>query len=218
MKKAVSVIVFAVIMAVSAQAQVFIGGSLGADYGGGKTKSGSSSTDRPSTFSIEFSPRVGYYLNDRFAAGIDVGFKRMVHNDRADTETKNFTTAFGVGAFGRYHAVEVDRLALILEGELGWGTGMQKTKTGSNSTEGDPVNTLGLFVYPVLSYSLTERLSLEAYSDFLRLGLGMMTTENDEMDRKTTKNYFGFGVNAEDNELYREASGSAFSIGIVFKF
>jgi outer membrane protein len=218
MKKAVSVIVFAVITAVSAQAQVFIGGSVGADYTGGKTKNGSSSTDRPSTFSLEFSPRVGYYLNDRFAAGLDVGFEHTINNNRADTETKNFTTKFGVGAFGRYHAVEADRLTFILEGTLGWATGRQKTKTGSNSTEGDPINTVGLFVYPVLSYSLTDRLSLEAYSDFLRLGFGMMTIKNEDVDRKTTTNYFGVGANSEDNELYREASGSAFSIGIVFKF
>jgi outer membrane protein len=218
MKRIFLAVMFAGITAVCAHAQLFIGGSLGLDVQAGKSKTDGTSTDLPATFALNISPKAGYYLNDRFALGLELGFERTVTNNRRDPETKTFETTFGIGAFGRYHVVNADRVALILEGSLGYGTSKEKSKTGSTSTEDDPINSAGLFVIPVLSYSLTERLSIEASSDFLRFGAGRVWTKNDDSNYSSGMNYFGFGANSGDSELFQTAFGGAFSIGIVFKF
>jgi len=205
----ISVTVFCVAVLTS-NAQYFVAGSVGMDFKSAKYKSGSISTDRPSTFTFEIWPAAGYFFTDNFGIGFDAGINRSVTNYKNNPDRKNFETTLGIGAFGLYKVAEVDNLAFILRGGVGYIYSKDKVKYGSTSTEHDPVNTIGLFVLPILSYSLSERFSVEAYSEFLRFGY--FRTFEKSGSTKYTRNDFGFGVNY-DSEL-----SSPISIGIVYKF
>lgn len=152
----------------TANAQFFVTGSLGADFSAGKYKSsGGTSTDQPSYFYLNIVPSAGYYLSDRFAVGLSAGFDRSCKNNKGSDKNKEITNAWSVTPFVRYHVLEVNNLALIVEGGLNIGGTKDKEKKGSTTIEGDPAFFYGFGAYPVLSYSFTDKLSIEASCDFL---------------------------------------------------
>ena len=213
MKRLFVSITVVLVAVLTSNAQYFVAGSVGMDFSSGKYKSGGTSTDKPSTFMFEIWPAMGYFLNDNFAIGLEAGIERSVRNYKNDSKRKVFNTTLGLGILGIYKLVEVNDLAFILKGSLGYQSSKEKYKTGSTSNEDDPTNGIGFFVLPVLSYSLTERFSVEAYCDFLRFGFYRESQKSG--NRKDIDNYFGFGVNYGDSEVF---NNSLLSVGIVYKF
>ena len=219
-KTIISFIVFVAII-MNSNAQVFVGGGLGVEFSGGKSKYGGNSSDLPSTFAFSLSPKVGFYLNDDFAIGLEVGFISETEKETVgSTEYKDITTGWGIGAFARYYLLGGDKLSLLLEGSASFGGLKDKTKGGSTTYEGDPMTALGIGVLPVLSYSLTDRLNIEASCDFLRFGFQSMTVKDaDNSSNKTTTNNFGFGVNSLGfNALPIGGFSDMIKIGLTFKF
>jgi len=215
MKKTIISFIVLVTVILNSNAQVFVGGGLGVEFSGGKSKYGGNSSDLPSEFAFSISPKVGYYLNDDFAIGLEVGFLSNTEKEKVGTtEYKDITTGWGVGAFARYNLVGDDRLSLLLEGSVSFAGMKSKEKAGSTTTDGNPMTALSIGVLPVLSYGLTDRLSIEASCDFLRLGFQSATVKNaSNSDNKSTVNSFGFGVNSLPFE-----SSSMFEVGLTFKF
>ena len=219
MKKVLISFILLVTVVLSSNAQVFVGGGLGVEYSNGKSKFGGSSYDLPQTLAYSISPKVGFYLNDNFAIGLEAGFISKTDKETvSNIDYKDITTGWGIGAFARYNMVRVDRLSLLLEGSASFGELKTKEKAGSNTIDGDPTTVIGVSVLPVLEYSLTNRLSLEASCDFLRLGFQSLTTKDvDNSSNKVTVNGLGFGVNSFGfNALSLEPS-SMFKIGLIFK-
>jgi len=204
---------------------MFVGGGIGFDFTGGKTKNGSNTQDRPSSFTFQLSPKVGYYLSDDLAIGLEVGFITMSRKTPKDlwwgSDDRIFsTTGWHVGAFSRYNLVGTEKLSLLLEGGLTIGGLKSKEKVGSNTTDGNPSSFFTIGVLPVLSYDLSDRLSIEASGDFFRLGFTLHTQKDaNNKDYKQTTNNFGFGVNAINpvSDL-NDVSSSLFRVGLVFKF
>ena len=203
----------------TSNAQVFVGGGVGLDFGGGKVKSGSSSQDLPSLFAIEFSPKVGFYLNDDFAVGLEVGFINMTAKQKGNSsDLKVSAIGWGVSAFARHNVLGGEKLSLLLEGSIGVGGAKSKYTYGSSTSEGDPMFTFGIGVLPVLSYSLTDRLNIEVSCDFLRLGFQSVTEkDNDDKSYKETYYNFGFGVNTNGYNFELE-SIPLLKVGVIFKF
>ena len=109
-------------------------------------------------------------------------------------------------------------MSLLLEGSANYGGLKTKEKAGSNTTEGDPETALGIGILPVLTYSLTDRLSLEASCDFLRLGFQSLTRKDvDNSSNKTTVNNFGFGVNSFGFNHLPSNTSNMIKLGITFK-
>ena len=220
-------IAFAIlVMAVTSNAQVFVGGGLGVDYMGGKYKGGSSSFDLPSGFAFNFAPKVGFFLNDDFAIGLEVEFlsatlKEPGYGTNAK-DNKYKLTGWGVSGFARRNLVGTDKFALLLEGSLGVGGLKTKETYGSTSYDGDPTFMFAVGVQPVLSYSVTDRLSIEAACNFLRFGFQSATTKDaDNSNEKTTVNILGFGVNSSTISLDNSGDMSfsnPLTIGLVFRF
>lgn len=70
-----------------------------------------------------FSPKFGYFLNDKFAVGAKVDYASI---EEEATDTK--TNVFGVGAFARYYFLELDKKRFKAFGEAGLGFGRNKTE------------------------------------------------------------------------------------------
>ena len=222
MKRVIISFVAIVAMITMSNAQVFVGGSVGIGTTGGKAKSGGISIDYPSTFTIDFSPKVGFFLSDDLSVGLDITFQNTKtttpkYSGNDDRVVKS--TAFGIGAFGRYKIAEAGNLAFLVEGDLGFLSAKSKTTIGSTTTEGDPVSVLYFGVLPVLSYELTSSLSLEANCNFLRLGFASYTVKDvKDKDNKTTSNAFELGANGYTLTDLGSYMWTPVQIGLIFKF
>jgi len=226
-KKIIISLVALVLFGLTSNAQVFIGGGIGLDFLGGKetiTQGGnSSSTDDPTNFSFSFEPKVGYFINDDFAIGLQFGIgmltsKEKQVNGNITTTIKENTFLWGVKPFVLYKMVGNDKLGLFLEGAVPLLGAVPKRieddGTTTTTTKGLKTFSIGVGISPVLVYNITDKLSLEASSDFLRLGFESTIIKNvpansGDMEYKHVQNHFGFGI----NDL-----GNAIKLGLVLKF
>ena len=219
MKKVIISFVVLVAAICSSNAQVFVGGELGMGFDGGNTKHGSTTVDSPTTFEVRVSPKVGFYLNDNFAIGVEVLLGTSVYNDKAvSNETKETELEWGIAPFARFSVLEFGKFSVLVEGAAGvYGTS-SKTKTGNTTVDLPSTLSVGLNVAPLLSYSLTERINLEMELNFLSLGIGS-TTQTTEIsgsdDIKRNETYFGVGV--DSNNVFNRNLG-AVTIGFIYKF
>jgi len=216
MKKVLMMGVVLIATVFVSKAQVFIGGGVGFDYCEEKTKNGSNSFDKLSETAFVFSPKIGFYLNDKFAIGLEVDIinlsKKTTEEFRllyifgynggyySHYDLKENVFAWGLSAFARYHLWGTGKFSLHLESPLGIvGTSTTATITimESSISIGNPELSFGIAVFPVLSYGLTDKFRMEINSDFLRLGFTSTITEDrNNSSNKDVTNNFGFGVNS----------------------
>ena len=214
--KFLSIMLIAVLTANYAQAQkYFAGGKLGVDYKDGKYSYGTSTTNRPSTSSFEISPMLGYYLSENLGAGVKISLGMSIRNDRAEEEpTKNTSSDWGFGPFLRYTALSRGDFSILIEGGLGIFGSSSKTTYGSSSNDGPKHFGFDISVVPLLSYSLTDRVSIEASTNLARFGFTTQTEKrgSGESQSKDTESSFGFGIDSYD--FFK----SPYQLSLIFKF
>jgi len=223
MKRVILIIAVLVSGILTASAQFFVGGSVGFDYDGGKYKRGSTSTDRTKSLTFQVAPKGGYYFTDRFGVGLDLGLgytQRKTPNYSGNDDRIVTEFDWQVGGFARYNLIGTEKLSLLLEGGVYYIGNKSKTKTGAVSVDNDPITTFAIIVLPVLSYNLTDRLSIEALCDFLRLGYALETRKSaTNKDNKNTRSHFGLGVNAYNPVAHLTYVDSPlFRVGLMFNF
>lgn len=99
-----------------------------------------------------FSPKFGYFLNDKFAVGAKLSYESY---EREAPESKN--DVFGVGAFARYYFLELDKKRFKAYGEAGLGFGRNK-----NEIEGieDTDNSITADINVGLNYFFTKNVAV----------------------------------------------------------
>jgi hypothetical protein len=214
MKKVFLAMIFAGMMAVSAQAQYFAGGTLGFDYSTGKSVWGTSTNKNPSNLSFEFSPMMGIYLDDNLGVGMRVILRMENENNRADDPTKYKKLEWGGGFFMRYTTLTRGDFSILIEGGAGVFGGSSKTVQGTSTNKGPKTFGFNVGVMPILSYSLTSSINLEASSNLARFGFEMQTKKSGSGDsqQKGTDSSFGFGIDSD------HFFSSPYRIGMIFKF
>ena len=216
MKNLFLTMVIAGITAFSAQAQTyFAGGKIGFDYSDGKSSYGSSSSNRPSNVSFEFSPMLGYYLSDKLGAGVKITLGMGATNNRAEYEqTKNNSFDWGFSPFLRYTLLTRGDFSVLAEGGVGVFGSTSKSTYGSDSNKGPRQFGFDIGVMPVLSFSLTPMVSIEASSNLAWFGFTVESEKRGSGDSqsKETGTSFGFGV--DSNNFFR----SPYQLGLIFKF
>ena len=223
MKKIILSVLFVAVVAVYAQAQLFVGGSIGADYTAYKYTSGSTTEKGPALFSVEFNPMLGFDLSERMGIGATLNLGMFNVSDRDDPPSKLKALMYGVSPFVRNVVLYSGNLAFLIETKfsfLGFNT---KSSYESQTIDGPKILSYGLSVAPVLSYSLTDRLYLEARVNLLRFSIGQAVIKEDE--DKDISTFFGIGINPSEitspllNELEIPVmSASPIEIGMVFRF
>jgi len=168
----------------TASAQLFVGGGIGLDISGGKDVVGPTTTDKLSSTTFQFSPKVGFFVSEDFAVGVNFGISTWSQTTPKDhfaqgnpaDERKQSNTSWDVGAFARVGLIGIDNILLSVEAGFGVGGTSSKTVQGSQTTEGNPSSRFQVGVLPVVNYRLSDALSLELTADFLRLGFITSTT------------------------------------------
>lgn len=225
MKKLFFTIALAV-AAIAMHAQMYVAGSIGFDVSGGKTttKDQTTSTESksPRTTSFLIAPSIGYYITDKFLIGGKLGIgteSETMFNNEGGTATKTSSLDWAISPYARYKCVELQKFGVWIEGaiELGGSTGKETT---GNTSEKLPYTTIyGINFYPVLTYDLTDRLTLETGLNILGLGFnGSASTTKSIINEQTittttTQNSFGFAATT-DNVI---GTLGSISIGISFK-
>lgn len=201
-------------MATTANAQLWFGGSLGFSHEGGVTKTKEADTDKPSVNTFSFSPMVGVELNEKLSVGGKINFissstKRTV----GDTDTKNSSSTFGVTPFARYTFVEFNKFGILAEAGIPVSFSSSKHDNGSQTTKGDPTTSIGLYVVPMLTYSLNDNFQLECGLDFLSLNAShSVTKDRDDSNNKDITNSFDFGASTRT-----VATVGRITIGFIYK-
>ncbi|ASZ11295.1 porin family protein [Chitinophaga pendula] len=126
------------------------------------------------SFTLNLSPRLGWFIKDDLAIG---GYAKLGLQTAKGAGTQ---TNYGIGAFARYFIQDKNvrqlefskRTRFFLEAEAGFG-GTSNSKT-STSTTG-----LDLGIGPGLAYFITPNVALEALLKYnLTVGFGSSTTSN----------------------------------------
>jgi outer membrane protein len=166
------------------------------------------SEEKESSFS--FSPKAGYFLSDKIAVGVQLGFSSEKQEDYGTgTESIDKTNVFGVGVFGRYYFLELGkRFKTYAEVGVGYATSKSETEAGGTTIEDPKVNTLGFNGGIGANYFLTERLALNVSLTNI---IGFSSSKADVSGAKAVTN-FGVQAGGVDN-IFDIAT-----FGLTFKF
>ena len=163
------IFLFAILIGISysLQAQVYVGGSLGA---------WSKNVNDVKTNSINFYPEVGYSFPGNWHAGVVVGFGHTETGDIKDSEYE-FTPYVGYTFY--QHSIA----ALFVEGAFSY--------VHTKPHVGDALNGIKTGLHPGISVKLSDKLSMRAHFGFL--GYQRHTENNDEFGIRFNAEDLRFG-------------------------
>lgn len=138
MKKIFAIAVVAM-MAITVNAQAWLGGSLGFDWAKSKDDGAKATT----VWGI--APELGYNLDDNWAVAIKLG---IISGKEGDADA---VTGFQVNPYARYTFCQMDKLSFFIDG------GIDYTTYGKNAG-----NSFGIGVQPGLCYKVGDIVSLVA--------------------------------------------------------
>ena len=176
--------------------------------GFGTTKTGEAKT---STFN--FTPRVGYFVNNNIAIGVAFGYSSQkderggyyydpLVDDYFAYEQKR--TSIDVGAFGRYYFTPSSKFSIF--GQLGASYQFSKFEYAADYGGETKTNGFVVAVAPGINYFISSHFALEA-----TFGILSYTTSKPDYDAmfadETSTNSFEFGLNL-----------SNINLGLVYKF
>lgn len=162
--------------------------------------------------SFNFNPKAGYFVTDKIAVGVELGFgqdKNTTFNN--DIKTVATDKEFGVGAFGRYYFLEVgSRFKTYTE----VGVGYANSKDGETKVDGEKtidavkVNGFGANAGIGANYFLTDKIAINfAFGNVISYG-----SAKADVDGAKASTAFNTNVNVFNN-FFDNAT-----FGLTFKF
>lgn len=172
MKKLFSLIAVAFV-AMSVNAQVYVGGSLGIDAWSSQKNAGDRSE---TTFTIL--PEVGYNLNDEWAVGTVIGYV----SDKWTGVNGISESAFTFNPYARYTYLKAGKVSFFVDGGVDFTTASKADW-----------NELAIGLKPGLAVSLSDNISFVSHLGFI--GYDVLNPDGD--DNNTSK----FGLDLSGNNL-----------------
>lgn len=191
MKKILLPALFAAVAA-SANAQYYVGGSVGFETS--KTKGLPSST----TFTLL--PDFGYEMDEQLGFGIEIGYQHTGNyaNELVGSVSGLKANTFKIAPYVRYTYLKTGMIKLFLDGKVGFSTTSMKRDVTSIDSNGNPISTtqkyndranaFSITVEPGIAFEVAKSWSIEAKTTNL---LGFHHTWYGNMK----SNAFGLGVN-----------------------
>lgn len=158
------------------------------------------------TSNFNFRPKAGYFLTDKIAVGVNLGFGSTT-NDNKKTDLEKSTNSFGAGVFGRYYFLEVgSRFKTYAELNADYTSSSSKTKTANTTVKDPKANGFGVNAGIGANYFLTEKIAVNfAFANVI----GYNTSKV-----KGAESVNEFGVNVNNfNNFFNTAT-----FGLTFKF
>lgn len=177
------------LLVLPASAQVFLSGNASFNLSGFSRSIGFDDT-KPKGIAYSVQPRVGYHFSPIFQAGVTLGFSNQKYTFtkglfdplykqwRTTLVTDRTLMAFGGGLFARLRCISFGNLVASLELSAAYRHGLGSTdKTEYTISTDEPfliktpytLDEIAVRLVPVLSYSLDDHITLDAYIDLLSL-------------------------------------------------
>ena len=160
------------------------------------------------TNSFEITPKVGYFLTDKVAIGIQLGFGTGKSENLTAVGSEVKTNNFGAGVFGRYYFLELGkRFKTYTEVGVGYGSNKTETTPATGATTiTEKANGFAIGAGVGANYFLTEKIALNFQ---LADVIGFSSLKPDGGKAETN---FGLAAGGVKN-IFDEAT-----FGLVFKF
>ncbi|MCL2329359.1 MAG: hypothetical protein FWC39_12710 [Bacteroidetes bacterium] len=213
-------------------AQLFIGGNVGFSTSSETNKvvidDKIESIKDVSTMGINFNPKVGFQLNDQmsFGASLILGtatVKKFAPTKENDLRNKTVLNKVGIAPFFRYSFVEFGDFKVSADASLPFfiESGKAEVKVGEATISGKTPKTTNVQfkVVPVISYSISDRIDLEAQINVFGLGINFESEtprpegEGKLKDERNNSTSFNLGISPDD-----VFTSGRISVGMVFKF
>jgi len=214
-------------IALTANAQFFVGGKFGFDVHSNRYKEDKAKTaDIETQFNLLIGPRFGYCINEKWAVGADVligpkfNIETYFENDDSKKKASRTSTTFkwGIYPFARYTFFTYKAFSFGVEGSIGvggshssWKTKYKDHKEDNDKGKGPYTIHLQVFnIKPVMAVKLKEHLFLETSLDFLGFHYGMDITPYQKGKNGGVTTVHDFGLNITNL--------TQLTMGIVYKF
>ena len=210
MKKVIllSIIMF---VAVAANAQLYVGGSVGVSTSKYKAEG---STDVVSSASFNIFPDFGYRLNNKLDIGLSFGYGASRNPSSYIGGEEDKSTDWEIAPYLRYNLVRFGKLSVLGRAVVFGGRSKADVYVsgglGSVKTE-SKISYYGLDIKPVMTYSLSDRFDLLADLNFLSLSLYQT-----KKDGSGTTTRFNFGI--DSNNIVGVGGNTLLTVGFLYKF
>ena len=154
-----------------------------------------STEQKSSSFSL--SPKLGYFITNKTAIGVQVSFNRSKNTNYSGTnEAYSLTNSVGVGVFARYYFLEIGpRFKTYGEAGLGYINAGGENNNGTTSVKFDRTNTIGINGSVGANFFLTDNIAI-GYQ-FANV-IGYSTTKANTSGAKASNN-FNLNLNSFGN-------------------
>jgi len=192
-----------VFLALGVKAQFFVGGGLGVYSSSSATTFGSTTYDDSKSFSLDFYPKVGYFMTKKFALGLGLGIGTSKYTQFSSNGDETITKSnyWDIAPFARFYFKKIGDFSFFGEGELSFGNNKVKHEyPGGYSDSEDKSFNISERISPGISYSLTEKIELEAILGGIHSTTSIDTypaAETNE-DYKDVSTSFGLDLGLDD--------------------
>ncbi len=186
----------AAVIAVSANAQIWVGGEVGFTSDKTTVKTNGNSVSQ-TTNNFTLAPEVGYNLNENWAIALKVQFahnedngviKSMIQDAGFNTGAKVMTNAFAVNPYARYTFLKAGNFTAFVDGGVSYGF----VHVSSMSQVMNNINSLGVAINPGVTYAVSPKVSLVAHIG--DLSYNAMWTKAKNADVKVNNGKFNIGI------------------------
>ena len=186
----------AAVIAVSANAQIWVGGEVGFTSDKTTVKTNGNSVSQ-TTNNFTLAPEVGYNLNENWAIALKVQFahnedngviKSMIQDAGFNTGAKVMTNAFSVNPYARYTFLKAGNFSAFVDGGVSYGL----IHVSSMSQVMNNINSLGVAINPGVTYAVSPKVSLVAHIG--DLSYNAMWTKAKQADVKVNNGKFNASV------------------------
>jgi hypothetical protein len=184
------------LLSYSAHAQLsagswMLGGGFGLTTGSSTSSFSTTNMETTSrTFNFSLAPRIGYFVHDRIAIGMGLGYGRTMNRSG---ENREQLTIYSGGPFARVYHMVSERAGFFGQGSLGYSARQARQRTDGGDWRKSPVssNEFSLNVFPGFTYFVHNKLGAE-----LALGgLYYAVSNTRNTDQNTTNRTSGLGFN-----------------------
>ena len=195
MKKIVMMAVMAV-AALSANAQVWVGGEVGFNSTKNTVKiNGVSSSETTNNFTL--APEIGYNLNEKWAVAMKLGFihaddnsdvKALINDALPFPISSVATNAFAINPYVRYTVVKAGNFSFFVDGGIGYAN----IHVNGMADYFKNVNQFKVGVNPGVTYAISPKVSLVAHLGDLSYQNTWSKAKN--YDVKVSQGKFNIGI------------------------
>lgn len=206
---------FAALLSISLSAQIYVGGSFNFTS---VSNDDNIADTHAKINALTFAPHAGYWLTEKFAVG---GYLNIAAGTPA-YKVNRF--GFGITPYARYILLSAYNINLLAEAGINFYTQNDKDTSMPGGYVRDTDTTVGIYVEPVITYALNEKINLEAGLNLARLAFSSVSSKSvthidnpagdtTTLDDKTTS----FTLGATTNDIFGGGIG-AVRIGFTYNF